>query len=250
MCLGNIGALLRGFGQYQQSLDYHSRAIRIHRETGDRRHESSALLSLGLVYGELGEHRAALESAEQAFAITREAGTADREVLPLVNIGVAQAGLGELEAVEATFATALRVALELGMPHGIALARVHLARVLFQQQRVDDALDLAQRARAAMAELDAPGIVADLESTMGRIHQARGEFDQAIAAHEVALRNARQVNDRGQVLVELNRLIDVKRAVGDREAELRLRDEASELAELLAHSTAGERGRDPLTAPR
>ena len=91
--------------------------------------KARALAGLGQVYMLHARHREARRLCEEAIATARAIGARDLEGHALNTLAVALAGLGELTVAEATIASSLAIALELGIPDDIGRAYVNRAEI-------------------------------------------------------------------------------------------------------------------------
>ena len=133
--------------------------LRIAREIGDRQDESSILGSLGNVYRELGQYDQAINFFEQDLAITRESGDQLAEGTTLHNLGATLFAINDLAQAENILFSAVDIweslrALELSEGQRISLVETQLntfkdlQRVLAAQNKLDVALEVAERERA------------------------------------------------------------------------------------------------------
>jgi DNA-binding SARP family transcriptional activator/tetratricopeptide (TPR) repeat protein len=240
VCLDNIGTVLTNQGHYAAALAMHEQALEIHRAAGNIRQQSAVFTNIGQVHDALARHDQALAAAESALAAIRSIGTESREVIPMINIGVAQAHLGRAEAAIDTLATASAAASRIGMPRGVAAAELALADVLRRLGRIDEAADRAATASRQLDQLDTPAITAELHHVVGDIHDARGEWSQAAAQHQIALDQARALGDHRQIVAALRGLGAARLHCGDVPAAETLLQEALSLAERSDMPQAGQ----------
>jgi tetratricopeptide (TPR) repeat protein len=72
--LNNIGQVYWSQGDYAQALNYYQRALKIHREAGNRVGEGAALWNIGATYTDQKLYDQALPNLQQAFVIFRDIG--------------------------------------------------------------------------------------------------------------------------------------------------------------------------------
>ncbi len=250
--LYNIGTIYWTLGQHEQALVYHQRALTIQQEIGDRAGEGYTLDNIGSVYGSLGENEQALDYHQRALAIQQEIGDRRGEGKTLNKIGLAYEQLGLVSEAIAFYQQAADVVesiqKEIGIPElkGTYAAQEvavydRLVNLLWEEGRLQEAFEYAERARAR-ALLDqlagglvdfragAPRILLDQEQTL------RAEI-AARRAQLVTLRNRpREQRDTSAIMDTQAELITLE---ADYEALLiELKLQSSELASLVSVDVA------------
>ena len=91
-------------------------------------------------------------------------------------------------------------------PCAVAQGLFRLGRVAWRQGRLDDALELYERARAAALELGDDDLRAAIENGVGSVFCQRGIFTQARASFAVASELARSPSLRGRIQINIGAL--------------------------------------------
>ena len=91
-----------------------------------------------------------------------------------------------------------------------ATARFHLARVVWKQGRLDEALALCEQTRAAAIRLADDDLRAQVENAIGVLHVARGEYAQARAAYGVAFDLTRDAVTRAKITLNLGVIANIQ----------------------------------------
>jgi tetratricopeptide (TPR) repeat protein len=170
--LANIASAYMSLGQASKALEFRQQALAIQKEVGDRPGEAISLNNLGVIYGYLGQRSKALEFYQQALALLNETAAATgtnsfpsaNKSLFLSNIGLSYLALGQYEkATKALFDSIeikefLRIGLKdidkVSIFETQADTYSQLQNVLITQNKVDTALEIAERSRArAFVEL-------------------------------------------------------------------------------------------------
>jgi CHAT domain-containing protein/tetratricopeptide (TPR) repeat protein len=162
--LSNIGTIYVNRGQYTEALNYFNQSLVISREIDDKTGEGITLDNIGNAYASLDRHAEALKYYQQALVIFKQVGNRSSEGIALNNIGAAYNSLGQygdaekhlLNAVE--ILESLRPGLTDANKVSIFETQAHTYRFLQQalvaQNKINDALEIAERGRArAFVEL-------------------------------------------------------------------------------------------------
>jgi tetratricopeptide (TPR) repeat protein/CHAT domain-containing protein len=162
--LNNIGTIYVKRGQYAEALNYFNQSLVMQREIGDKTGEGITLDNIGNAYASLDRYAEALKYYQQALVIFKQVGDRSSEGIALNNMGSAYKSLGQygdaekhlLNAVE--ILESLRPGLTDANKVSIFETQAHTYRFLQQalvaQNKINDALEIAERGRArAFVEL-------------------------------------------------------------------------------------------------
>ena len=171
--LSNIGLAYYNLGNYPKAIEYQQQSLVIAREIKHRLGEVAVLNNLGLVYDALGNYSKAIKYHQQSLAIAREIKDRLGEGQSLNNLGLAfykqgNFALAESHLIEAVkFKESLR-GRELNDSEKISIFDTQrntyntLQKVFIAQNKVDAALEIAERSRArAFVELLASRLTAN-----------------------------------------------------------------------------------------
>jgi tetratricopeptide (TPR) repeat protein len=130
------------------------------------------------------------------------------------------------------------------LPVSAAQGLFRLGRVAWRQGRLDDALELYERARASAIELGDDDLRAAIENGAGSVYCQRGIFTQARASYAVASELAVSAGLRGRIQINMGALAlllgDVEEARASYERAVELLDSISdeEALTLALHNLA------------
>ncbi|OLP18076.1 Fis family transcriptional regulator [Leptolyngbya sp. 'hensonii'] len=162
--LGNLGVAYYALGDYAKAIDYQQQRLVITRAIRDRRGEGVTLGNLGAAYHALGNHGKAIDYLQQRLAIAREIKDRLGEGKALSNLGAASFQAGRLAEAESQLIQSIQIfeslREKLQDAQKISIADIQrnpydtLQEVLIAQNKVEPALEIAERGRArAFAEL-------------------------------------------------------------------------------------------------
>ncbi|MEO0532958.1 MAG: CHAT domain-containing protein [Cyanobacteria bacterium P01_A01_bin.123] len=156
--LRSLGRVYHALGQYQQAIEIYQQALIIDRDIGDRRNETVSLDLLGDAHNGLGQLQPAIEFYQQSLAIDRDIAFPLGEVLSLNNMGMAFLDAEQFGEAEIALAQSIETleSMRADLPDAQLIsiadlqgyAYTNLERALTAQNKVVDALEVTERARA------------------------------------------------------------------------------------------------------
>ncbi|QIR40811.1 CHAT domain-containing protein [Tolypothrix sp. PCC 7910] len=163
--LGNLGNTYFSLGDYKKAIEYQQQHLAIAREIKNRLGEEQSLGNLGIAYQYLEDYAKAIEYQQQSLAIARAIKDRNGEALSLNNLGLAFYKQGNLPTAEKTLYEGIQVWESLRDQKLADTNKVSffdtqnrtyriLQKVLIAQNKIDAALEIAERGRArAFVEL-------------------------------------------------------------------------------------------------
>ncbi|MEO6860383.1 MAG: CHAT domain-containing protein [Microcoleus sp.] len=155
----NLGHYLRAIAFYQQSLD-------IQQEIGDRSGQATSWRNLGNAYRCLGDSQRAIEYSRKSLTIARAIGETASEGATLNNLGLALFDFGKFAEAETVLGDAIQIwealrgklsdrdNFKVSIFETQAATYRHLEKTLIVQNKIEAALEIAERGRArAFVEL-------------------------------------------------------------------------------------------------
>ncbi len=177
--LNSIGAAYRNLKEYQEALNSYQQALAVRTKINDRSGKATTLNNMGNVYLDQGQHSKALELYQQALAIYTEVGDRPDLGTTLNNIGSAHLVVGNYQKATEKLYQAVEVleSLRPGLSDANKVAIFEtqdhtyrsLQKALIAQNRIEEALEVAERGRArAYIELLAKrlSIIPDTQATI------------------------------------------------------------------------------------
>ncbi|HHV24351.1 MAG TPA: tetratricopeptide repeat protein, partial [Methanosarcina sp.] len=196
LVLGNLGLAYSVLGEPRKAIDYHKQALKIARETGDRRGEGRHLGNLGLAYGYLGEPRKTIEYCEQALNISREIRDRRGEGRHLGYLGVAYSHQGEPRKTIEYCEQALNISREVRDRRGEGRYLGYLGSVYSHLGEPRKIIEYCEQALNISQEIGNRRGEGRYLGYFGGAYRALDEPRKAIQYHEQALKIAREIGDR------------------------------------------------------
>ncbi|WP_051764320.1 AfsR/SARP family transcriptional regulator [Saccharothrix syringae] len=185
----NLGTLHWRLGDFAESIEHYTRAVELHRVSGDLESEAGVRGNLGVVRLEAGDLASARNDLETCLALRREAGgPRSGETAVLTGLGVLAVETGELAEAADLLGEALAISVEHGLRAG-EITALTLLGVVAQQagepQRalahLADALRLATEAGFREAAARALEATASVRLDLGEHAEALDLADRALA---------------------------------------------------------------------
>ena len=192
-----------------QIRDQASRALRAARAAGNRQHEATALIDMGIVSLRAGDLQQSVDFLREALGLAET--LYDRELTSdaLVNFGLALLATGQIERAEEVLRQEITEAQACGQVHRAKLAMDHLGAVHVKRgdirgalARYQEALTLAEQAEDRQHQADLCWIMAVQHAELGERDQAVTKARQALALYtELGDPSASDLNDALQEFV-------------------------------------------------
>jgi CHAT domain-containing protein/predicted negative regulator of RcsB-dependent stress response len=163
--LNKLGVIYNSQGQYPKALEFFQQALPIYKEIGNKVEQANTLNYIGVTYSNQGQYPQALEFFEQALAIRQEIGDKPGKGQTLNNIGLCYNALEKYANAEKTLFDAIEVweslrSSGLTDDQKVSMFEIQadtyrfLQSALIAQNKIDAALEIAERGRArAIVEL-------------------------------------------------------------------------------------------------
>lgn len=155
-------------GTFDKAYSYLEQARELYHELGDRRGVSNMLNTMGETARQRGDYVAAVKLYQEALAIARDIGERTGEIICLTNLGGVRLGLGDHDAAIAD----LRQVIRMAGPSGYqVLSETYsfLAIACLGLDKVDEALEAAQRALVLGQRTENNELIAEAWRTLGRV---------------------------------------------------------------------------------
>ena len=205
-----------------EALECLERGLKLHRLSGDRSGEASALETAGMVHARVGRAEEALPYFEHSLRLREELGDRYAEGITLSNAAEAYHRLGRGQEALGYLERSLQIRREFGDLAGEAITLLNMGEVLAKLGMNSDALRMAHGA------IESARKAGDRESERrsldlrARIQITAGDIDAALMDCEAVLRLAVSPENAG----DLSELISTLESVGQHEIAGRMRRRA------------------------
>jgi len=208
-----LGSTYDRLGQREEAGHRHAQAMEHAQRCGDAAVLSLVQNHLGNYHMARREYGKASEYYQQALALRRQHGN-DRGVADtLTNLADLAEAQGDVATALARHREALTIYERVGVPRNLALTHRRIATILRRHGRPDEALVHLKAGLALAEKLGSHTVTASLQQELARIHEARGDYQAALAAERLlAAANDAAIDQRTQErIAELQTRYDAQR---------------------------------------
>ncbi len=167
--LNNLGNVANDVGDFPKATNYYQQTLAIYRETGSTSGEAGALGNMANVLDSMGDLPNARKKNEEGLALFREVGDQRGTASTLGNLGNILVEMGELAAARQRYDEGLKIQREIGYRRGQAYALSNLADLLTVTGDIPEARKLGEQALSLRKELGENTNIAISKLQMGRI---------------------------------------------------------------------------------
>ncbi len=184
--LNGLGCVCWELGKFDKAITYFRQALEAYKNAGNTEGEAFTLNHIGEAYREQGQYAEAVTFYEKGLEISKKIASPEGEADVLHNLGEVSRLRGQYREAMDYYSKALTTYRLLGdtRHEGITLSNIGI--VYGDWGRPDKAIEYYQQ---ALAVFNSGGIIREEARTtmeLGRIHQAREEYEEALAAFERA----------------------------------------------------------------
>lgn len=188
-----LGTAYKVRGDGTKAIIYYQEAYAVAQELGIIQMQCSCLNNIGLVYAKLRFNGnfdkrffdRAMIYLEQARTIARKHGDKHREGQALNNIGIAYASAGDIRSAISFFRQFLDITVELDDYPGMCGTLGNLGRAAFDLDRLDEAIELYERAISIAKQLNNSEQEANYSWSLGLIYEKKDDVMKAAELMQV-----------------------------------------------------------------
>jgi tetratricopeptide (TPR) repeat protein len=242
----NLGICHYSLGGYRRSIELHTQALDISRDTGNPDGESAALTNLGLCYSSLGDYRLAIELYTQALDIYGDTGNRDGESAALGNLGFCHYSLGDYRRAIELHTQALDIDRETGNRDYESSDLTGLGDCYYRLGDYRLAIELHTQSQAIDRETGNRDGESNALTNLGKCYFSLGDYRRAIELQTQGLAIAQ---DTGGRRYEASALVSQGRAwlaAGDADKAVNLLEEAIGITEITGDTEPAAEARSAL----
>lgn len=236
----NVGVLLR---QYERAFEYLGRALAIRVELEDPAPQIATFNMASYMFGRVGEYERGIRYGERAVALARDLAGPSEVCVALQRLAPVYKWAGQPERSEQAYRDGIDACQGVGNALFVGVLQHGLADLLRQRGRIEEAMNLAERAIAGLeraiyplGEYEARLVRAEILHDLGRPDAAeqtdllrlseyfgeREVWDQAARLEMLLSRMAEVDGDAARALEHLHRAMQARESFLGRERAMRL----------------------------
>ncbi|WP_371789470.1 tetratricopeptide repeat protein [Streptomyces albidoflavus] len=191
----DLGSALEKVHKLEESVNFNRRAVTLYRQINDRRGESMALNNLGLILEVVGKLKEAIDSYSRAATIAHEIGDRYLQAAAQGNLGVGLRQVGQVEKAVDIHTQVAALYRMIGDQKNEATAVHNLGTALQAMDRLSEAIDAHTQAAAIFHDLDDRHGEAMAQNNLGIALGRDRQLQGAVDAHTQAAALYHEAND-------------------------------------------------------
>ena len=184
--LQNLGITYYNIGDYEKTIQYFIKALRIEEERNNIKGMAQAYNNLGVVFDEIGRKEKALEYYKRSLSIKEEFRDSLMMAPTLSNIGIINLELNQVREALDNFNRALKIDTELNNEEGIVKSLNNIGKSYTQMGVYDSALYYLNQSLERSSVLDTYN-KAELFNNISNVYLKSGNYPRAIENYQKAL---------------------------------------------------------------
>ncbi len=233
MALKNIGLTYYSTSNYEKSLEYFTRILKIQLDRSDNLGVASAYNNIGIIYDELGRYPAALESYQRSLDLKQKIGDEGTIANTINNIGFLYNKTNDHDKAYEYFNRALVIDEQQQDTLGMFNTLNNIGLYYFHQQLYDSALSYFNQALSLEGGLDNNYDKAHLYNNISNIFLRKGELDRAIESYQQSLALSEPMDAKSRMITSYKGLAEAYKRLGRYRTALDYYKKQSDLKDLV-----------------
>ena len=201
-----LGSVYSEISEYEKASQSLFEALELSRDIGNERGEVFALTKLGIVQQNLNDYSIAQRFLHDAIHKAQEIDDWAGETLALSEAGFLEERNGNFEKAAEYYQQAIDLFQNKGYQHAIPQLMLSQARVLKDEERLNEALTVANEAVKLADSLDNKFLALHSLDDVAKIYEKLGEFEKAVGILEEGIKEAEESGYTNTTFSLLNKL--------------------------------------------
>jgi CHAT domain-containing protein/Tfp pilus assembly protein PilF len=204
--LKNMAETLQKLHKYDEALTQFEAGAEALREIGERGREADVFRSMGIIYGSTGRYAEALSRFEASLKITREIGDKAGEAETLGNFGIVYESTGRYTEALTHYEASLKLLRETGDRVGEATILGNIGKVYGSTGKYAEAMSRLQESLRIAQEINNKRVEGSARNGIGIVYRRTARYAEALTQHEASLKIARETGDKAGEAAALNNI--------------------------------------------
>ncbi|NOY49994.1 MAG: tetratricopeptide repeat protein [Chlorobi bacterium] len=205
----NVGNIYYYQAQYDKSIEYYLRSLKLAREIGFRGGVSVCISNIGAAYKDLLNYPKALEYLYEALDIALEVGEKPAITQSLNNLGSIYFSIPDYDSAYYYFYKCLKINEAENFEHELINNYVNMGDVMRETNKADSALFYYKKAINISAKLKSADGLINCNYMIGQLYLKQGEFNKSEEYLKKSLGLARETGTSRFVMLAHEKLADV-----------------------------------------
>lgn len=197
--LNYIGSLYWTNSQYDSSLQYFEKSLEIFRELEDTLGESNILTNIGTIYKDIGEYKKALDYNSKALELRTNSGNRKLIANSYNHIGSIYLANNDTENALEFYFTALKIRENIQDILGIAQSQTNIALVYKKLNKHKESLEYLNKSLNNYINIGNRSYIANTINQIGSTQKKLNQFDLALESYLEALRIYKELHNNNKI---------------------------------------------------
>ncbi|MFK5855294.1 MAG: tetratricopeptide repeat protein [Bacteroidota bacterium] len=183
--LVNIGIVYLSANRNDEAIDYFADANELFIPLKDSFNIRKCYNNIGMAYNQMGDTGGAIKNYNRSLEISRKSNIGIGIATSLINLSTLYAGKGEVIKAENYLIEALKIGTKLGNKQHTSTACQNLAKLYYDSNDLNNALEYANRAKIIISETDEMDLLTNNKLLLSNIYEELGNYKQSLHYHKL-----------------------------------------------------------------
>ena len=202
--LNNLGIIYFEKGEYEISLDFYNKSLKISEETGVKERIAISLNNLAVIYRSLGDFQKSIEISIKSLKMSEEMGDKMGVASSYSNIGIIYKQQENYVTALDYYMKSLKILEEIDYKNGIAICLNNIGNIYHDLENYSKALDFHTKNLKVREEMGSKREVAMSLANIGSVYYDQGFYAKAFDFHTRSLKMNEELDNKSEVAASLN----------------------------------------------
>ncbi|MBN1620015.1 tetratricopeptide repeat protein [candidate division WOR-3 bacterium] len=194
--LSSIGDLHEKTGEIYRAFDFHERALKLYRKSGNISGVAAQLCNIGICFQELKKHEEAMKSFDEALSLARKINHREFEANILYNSANSAGALGDMKRAKLNLQQSMKINQLLGDVQSLANIKVEFASIKMNEKKYDEALELLNEAQEIGQRINEKPLIMKIFEMVSRIYEIKNEYNKSLEYYKKYMEIKECIRDR------------------------------------------------------
>jgi len=239
--INNYATAQWGKGNYQEALNYFSKAYQKAKENNDETQIANILNNLGLVHWRLGDNQSAMDCYKESNRLAEKLGLQRLAGLTYTNQSLIQKEQKDYEEAIENNKKAIRIFRELDSERDLAIAFNNHGQIFKNQSQNDSALDNYRKAIRIYNKIDYKDGMAATYYNLAEIYTRKGQKDKAVSSAVKSLKSGLESESKVRISEGYRKLGETYEAFSEPDSALKYQKKYAEFEKEILIANQSEK---------
>lgn len=211
----NIGLIYKSQGDYNKSIDYYKKSLKIREAIGDKAAIALTLNNMGSIYYNQGDYARAIDYFTKSLKISEAIMNKKGVASSLVFIGIIYLDQADFNKALEYFTKSLKINEEIDDQMGIATSLSNIGTIYKKQGDYDKALDYHAKSLKIKEEIGDKMRIGNSFNNIGNIYMDQGNYDKALDYYFKSLKIQEEIGYKRGIAASLSNMGGIYKKQGD-----------------------------------